>query len=722
MSLDIETIYSLLPAIYRIRDAALAESMDDLLTPAEQANLQILRDTLATGGGLTEVQQRDLARLEEKRRRGPLKALLTIIAEQVAGLEENIEQLYDDQFIETCADWAVPYIADLIGYRALDPRLQNLLGSARAEVANTIGFRRRKGTAAVLEELAVKITDWDAAVVEFFLRLATTQYLNHIQLDHLGMPDLRRVEQLEALGTPFDRLAHTADVRRIASSRGRYNIPNLGLFLWRVGSHQLTDSPAFRVDARRYLFNPLGANTQLYNAAEREPDVTRLAEPLNVPLPITRRSLRSQLAQLYGPGLSLTIQVGDHVLTADEIEACDLSDTGPDPQTSPWAHSGQTKVAVDPMLGRIGFPTDTDPPVLVTYYYGFTAEIGGGEYDRSGSMAAPPLPVRKVPADRPDIIQALNDLSGEGTVELTGSGRNAGPPALQVVANGQLEVRAVSGSRPLVQLSGDLEVSGGDSGEVTLNGLLIAGGRLLVPALVNGQPNQLQKLRLVHCTMVPGGTLRRDGTPGAAATSIEVEAPNVTVEIERCIVGGLRMADESSATIAFSIVDSLGLENVAYAAPDGIGTGGALTVESCTIIGKVHTALLTASNSIFYAALRTGGDTWRAPVIAERRQTGYVRYCYVPLDAQLPPRYACQPQSAEQIYQIVPRFTSLRYGHPGYCQLHAACPCVIKRGAADEGEMGAFHDLYAPQREAGLRARLDEYLRFGLEAGLFFAS
>ncbi|HET8764717.1 MAG TPA: hypothetical protein VFM52_05815, partial [Rhodanobacter sp.] len=259
MSLDIETIYGLLPAVYRTRDAAVAEASDDLLTPEEQADLQALRDALAAGG-LDETQQRDLARLEEKRLRGPLKALLTVIAEQVAGLEENIEQLYDDQFIETCANWAVPYIADLIGYRALDPRLQGRLGSARAEVANTIRFRRRKGTAAILEELALNITDWDAAVVEFFLRLATTQYLNHIRRDHLGTANLRRVDALEAIGTPFDRLAHTADVRRIASGRGRYNIPNIGIFLWRVGSHKLTESPAFRVDARRYLFSPLGAN------------------------------------------------------------------------------------------------------------------------------------------------------------------------------------------------------------------------------------------------------------------------------------------------------------------------------------------------------------------------------------------------------------------------------------------------------------------------------
>ena len=43
-------------------------------------------------------------------------------------------------------------------------------------------------------------------------------------------------------------------------------------------------------------------------------------------------------------------------------------------------------------------------------------------------------------------------------------------------------------------------------------------------------------------------------------------------------------------------------------------------------------------------------------------------------------------------------------------------------GADDEGEMGVFHDLYQPQREANLRVRLEEYLRFGLEAGIFYTS
>lgn len=721
MSFDVETLYRLLPSVYRIRDAQIAESIPDLLAAAEQATLSSLRDALASGQPLDETQQRDLARLEEKRSRGPLKALLTVIAEQLQGIEENIEQLYDDQFIETCAPWVVPYIADLIGYRALDPRLQARLGSPRAEVANTIRFRRRKGTAAVLEELALSVTGWDAAVVEFFQRIATTQHLNHVRREHAGPVDLRRMDRLVEIGTPFDRLAHTADLRRIASGRGRYNIPNVGVFLWRIGSRKLTDSPAFRVDARRYLFNPLGANTQLYHAAERATDVTRLAEPLEVPLPIGTRELRAQLSRLYGPGRSLTVTVANQPVDIDDIEACDLSDTGPDPQTSAWAHAGQERIAVDPVLGRLAFPADTADPVVVTYYYGFSADIGGGEYDRSESLEMAGVEPRAVPGDRGTISDALADVAGNGVVEVTGTGRYEETPALAAAANTRLALRAANGSRPLLQLGGDLVVSGDDSGEVVLDGLLIAGGRLVVPATLNGQPNRLQRLRIVHCTLVPGGSMTRDGLPGPLPTSVDVEAPNVTLEIERSIVGALRVVEESRAVVSHSIVDSLGVTNVAFATLDAIGTGGGLRCESSTLVGKVHAMRLDASNTIFSAAL-AASDAWTVPVAADRRQVGYVRYCYVPFGSAVPRLYASQPLTAAEAEGMVPRFSSLRYGDPGYCQLHASCPCEIRTGAADEGEMGAFHDVYGPQRQAGLAVRLDEYLRFGLEAGLFFAS
>jgi len=72
--------------------------------------------------------------------------------------------------------------------------------------------------------------------------------------------------------------------------------------------------------------------------------------------------------------------------------------------------------------------------------------------------------------------------------------------------------------------------------------------------------------------------------------------------------------------------------------------------------------------------------------------------------------------------RVAPRFTTLRYGTAAYAQLRTSTPAAVRRGADDESEMGAFHELHAPQREANLRIRLDEYLRFGLEAGIFYAS
>jgi hypothetical protein len=99
-----------------------------------------------------------------------------------------------------------------------------------------------------------------------------------------------------------------------------------------------------------------------------------------------------------------------------------------------------------------------------------------------------------------------------------------------------------------------------------------------------------------------------------------------------------------------------------------------------------------------------------------------VRFSYLPLDSEVPRRHRCRPEDARDAQRVRPQFTSLRYGDAGYCQLGRLCAGEIRRGADDESEMGAFHDLYAPQREANLRARLEEYLRFGLEAGILYAT
>jgi len=71
---------------------------------------------------------------------------------------------------------------------------------------------------------------------------------------------------------------------------------------------------------------------------------------------------------------------------------------------------------------------------------------------------------------------------------------------------------------------------------------------------------------------------------------------------------------------------------------------------------------------------------------------------------------------------VRPRFDSVRYGTPVYGRLAESCAEEITRGADDESEMGAFHDVYAPQRAANLRARLDEYTVAGMDAGIIYAT
>jgi hypothetical protein len=77
---------------------------------------------------------------------------------------------------------------------------------------------------------------------------------------------------------------------------------------------------------------------------------------------------------------------------------------------------------------------------------------------------------------------------------------------------------------------------------------------------------------------------------------------------------------------------------------------------------------------------------------------------------------------APERLRVRPQFNSTRYGTPTYCQLAHTCTEEIKRGADDESEMGAFHDLFQPQREANLRVRLDEYVPAGADVGIIYAS
>ena len=130
-------------------------------------------------------------------------------------------------------------------------------------------------------------------------------------------PDLRDWEALERRDTAFNTLAHSVDMRRIETQKGRYNIPNIGLFLWRLDAFSLTQSPAFRIDDERFLFSPLGNDMQLFTRPESETDISHLAEPINVPEPISRRVLDSYLERYYGAQLSLFVETDNVDIAVD---------------------------------------------------------------------------------------------------------------------------------------------------------------------------------------------------------------------------------------------------------------------------------------------------------------------------------------------------------------------------------------------------------------------
>jgi hypothetical protein len=662
MSFDAQTLYQLLPAIYRIRDAE----------------------------------------LRNQGQRGPLEALIFVIAEQAQVLAEDLAQLYDDLFIETCAPWVVPYIGDLIGVRSLD-RNGVLPGSTRAEVANTLKYRRAKGTLKVIEELAHDVTGWDAHAVEYFLLLAATQSMNHVRPARGTLLSLRDDEALDRINTPIDRISRTVDVRSMQNRRPRFNVPNIGIFLWRLQSLSLTNAPAFPVDAQRFLFNPLGINTQLFNRPKTVADV--FSAPINVPESLGRRVLNAHLDDYYGQDKSILLVVNGNPVVpgagqqaSDVITVCDLSDFG-----TGWAHVPKTKIAIDPRLGRIAFPTSQAPSsVKVTFQYGFSAELGGGEYPRAATFDPSLTPVHQTQAPA-KIQDGLNGLSTGGVLEITDN--STYPEALSLAAGAnRFGLRAKDGQRPLLKLSGNFTISGQAGAEVTLNGLMITS-----TIHVTGNPS---RLNLMHCTLVPS----------AASPSLIIESTATIVEIDHCILGGIQTTDSATVQIKSSIIDASGEGNIAFSALDSSAAGGVVDIQNSTVIGKLHSReLRLLSNSIFLARLNSP-DTWSAPVISERRQEGCVRFSFVPFESITPRRYRCLPATADDASRVRPQFNSVRYGDATYCQLSARCAPEVFTGADDGAEIGAFHDLLQPQRRSHLRLRLDEYLRFGLEAGIIDAT
>jgi hypothetical protein len=379
--------------------------------------------------------------------------------------------------------------------------------------------------------------------------------------------------------------------------------------------------------------------------------------------------------------------------------------------------------------------------------------MGGGEYPRSDNFLVTdpafifPFPDTAAIPRYATLQDAVNfaisqfTQTGEVAVEITNSDThpetgtlslNVGLPAATT-----LELRAADQRRPTLLLDGEISVTGAESSTFAINGLLIAANAGMAPgspapaALVHvpqlapdGSPNSLAELDLTHCTLVPGWSVGPQGAPSfPTQPTLVAEPAGVSVVAERSVLGAIRAGRLVVVSGTDCIIDATDRTQVAYAALDAFSGGGALTLVGCTVVGKVHATLLTlVSDSIFWAGL-VAHDSWTTQtgdptgLIADRKQEGCVRFSFVPEGARTPRRYECVEQ---RIAGPQPIFYALRYGMPGYLKLVPDTPDVIRRGADDEGEMGAFHFVLGPLREADLRVRMQEYLPVGLEFGISY--
>jgi hypothetical protein len=688
-------------------------------------------------------------RLRDAEQGYPLKALLEVIADQADILKGDLDGLYDNLFIETCRDWVVPYIGDLVGNRTL----HEIVRGRRGDVAKTISYRRRKGVLPMLEELARDVTGWKAHASQAFELVGWSQNVNHIRsepapnpektdpnaVSFVGTVNVRDMDGLDRLDGPFDTLSHSVDVRPACRVTGWQNIRKANFFLWRLENFTLKEAPAepSKSHTGGFYFSVLGCPAPLFSDPEREDAPDKLATEVHVPGPIRPAAFYFAPEAYYGAEKSLAVYRGEKVdpeqmVPVEKILVGDLST---------WSSPSPGLVAVDPRNGRISFATGEAPAaVTVTYNYGFAAKIGGGPYDRRKTLTKPGSSTKVIEVSKAGAIDTLQDAIKDWEnagkppciIQIQDNGIYGGQFDVLLPADGDLRIEADNGKRPTCRTVGNVTVEGPEESRFSMNGILIEGSIQLKGDL---------DFQLRHCTMVPGRLLTEAGLPfNPDLDSLRTHNNNdwPTVAIDSCIVGPIRLPEGCpSLTLRDSILDAPSLPGApqpAVAVTDLANEPGPpTTVDRCTVWGGLYVKQLEASESIFNQRVRV-----------KQLQDGCVRFCWLPLNSETPRRYRCQPvlalekealrlgyasvdqlsakETAATLARVRPTYTSIHYGDPAYAQLGYHCPVEISAGAEDGSEMGVFCALQQPQREANLRLRLKEYLPFGLEPGLIFTT
>lgn len=703
---------------------------------------------------------------------GVLRALVEVMAQQAARLRRSHDRLWEDQFIELCSDWVVPYIGDLVGTRlvsALNTRAR------RVDVAKTIYYRRRKGTPAVLEELVSDIAGWEGKLVEGFRRLARARHGLDPEPSYYrgrftatppgGLADLRAVQAAEMSHSAFDEFHHTPDLRKPKGRDGLYGIQRLLFYIYRLRAFEVDGVISQAVAGTGdlgFTFDPSGRDIPLYMPRNRpqdpqsgaadadwgkwrqsfewelpasircrllghaeylveDDDIIELAEDgvLSESLADelrqlsdihykTEQRLHDAISQLPGSATLLNDSHYPAILAAAIIEQCgkqalypnaltvyeDGTAISKEQITAGDLTAMQTAVSdkrlqIDPQRGRFMFIGDEPNDVSVSYHYGLAAEIGAGSYDRSHVDL---YTADKTHSDGGEITAA--NLLNNGVTRIENSA-SYGPVGNKVSVQNLVFI-AANNQRPYVQLDKNWVLDSGshEDSTIMLNGLWI-GAQPQSSIVLRGD---FETVTLRHVTIDPGGPRTLDNTSDHIAhVTLVVEGNIELLTIESCILGPLHIENQGyieKAVILDSILQSRDDTIPALQLPDT-----ELHMQRVTIEGDVQAQCLWATDSLI-----VGHGT------IENTQCGCFRFSAAKNDTSRLPR----PYRSAWIDKPNLLFTSTRFGDPGYMQLSAVAPASIVRGAENGAEMGVYNALINPIKLDSLRAKVEEYMPFGL--------
>jgi len=536
---------------------------------------------------------------------GPLRELINRIGSQAAVVRRSVDRLWENQSIETCDDWVIPYIGDLVATRivsCLDAPAQ------RTDVAKTIYYRRHAGTVGVLEELAADIASRDARVVEFFRRLGRTRHQFDPPLSYQienpitgpqgftgdaleviegligaysstpagGFADLRNPYAASNVGSPFDEYFYTADLRAGGQTLGHFNIRNLGVFIWWLQAFPISAATPVSNGAADptklcFTFDPTGRDIPLFAPSQRVNNAKSWGEhwvsPDEWELPVAIREIlwktvpNNLYATNFAPqAFSVGLLAGG---SGGALPAAGLS--------------------IHPHRGRFSFVGM--PPVgtlAVCYNFGQLGQVGAGGFDNSilTSLTLPAVSAPIAGGKVADLNTAFAAVSSSANIEirdsLTYTVNAAALNPLNVPAGATVALCAQNEQRPVIRWTApgtQTWTIQGAPGNVGTPTVLVLEGFLAQGADIVLQGN-FDSVYLRMMTLDPGTAYVPPANPPAnppffqtaidglllKPTTLWIEGTVTNLYLERCITGPIRIANGGALeqmTATDSIIQSI---------------------------------------------------------------------------------------------------------------------------------------------------------------------